>query len=103
MLSSLNELQNIVCFDKVPVRRYRRLCNSEESKPMNNWLAEELMHILKCGGIATLCIIGHVITALYLNINPLFKKYINNMKSLNIQNSNSYLNELWAKSGPITN
>lgn len=74
MLSSVNELQNIVCFDKVPVRRHRHLCNSEESKPMNNWLAEELMHILKCGGIATLCIIGIVITASYLNMNPLFKK-----------------------------
>lgn len=74
MLNSLNELQNIVCFDKVPVRRHRRLCNSEESKKMNNCLAEELMNILKCGGIATLCIISHVSSTSYLNINPLFKK-----------------------------
>lgn len=79
MLNSLNELQNIVCFDKVPVRRQRHLSNSEESKQMNNWLAEELMNILKCGGIATLYIIGHVITISFLNNDPLFNKLINNL------------------------
>lgn len=79
MLNSLNELQNIVCFDKVPVRRHRHLCNSDESKQINNWLAEELMNRLKCCGIATLYIIGHAVKNSYLKNKSLFKKLINNL------------------------
>lgn len=61
----------ILCvFDRAPVRGHRRLCDSERSKQMNNWLAEELMNILK-GDVITLYMVSHVITNSYLIHNSL--------------------------------